>query len=178
MEVIKWVIDGLNGNAGAITGIATVVLVGITGYYAHVTRKILDENKQMRLDAQKPNVEIYLSAERDKILAHMGVMNVRLHVTNFGAGTAYDVRFIEGRTCRIHDKLTLEDIPFVSQGISLLPPGQTREHSLGDTFTAGISNLLENQLIIKISYKDSRQKEGTKNFSLNPREHIREDIRE
>ena len=164
--------------AAVVQVVVAITLVWITAYYARVTKQILDENKQMRLDAQKPNVEIYLSAERDRVLANLGVMRIRLHVTNFGAGTAYDVRFIEGRTCRIHDKLTLEDIPFVSQGISLLPPGQTREHSLGDTFTAGISNLLENQLIIKISYKDSRQKEGTKNFSLNPREHIREDIRE
>ena len=38
MEVISWLIDGLNGNAGAITGIATVVLVVITAYYARVTK--------------------------------------------------------------------------------------------------------------------------------------------
>ena len=174
MEVINCLIDGLNGNAGAITGIATVVLVGITGYYAHVTRKILDENKQMRLDAQKPNIEIYLYTERDRTLRVLGLTKVRLHVDNIGAGTAYDVQFIADRTFRIHDNLILEDIPFLSQGISLLPPGHTRVHNLGDTLTPGISNLVENQLNIRVSYKDSTQKECSKNFPLNLREHIGE----
>ena len=174
MEVINWLIDGLNGNAGAITGIATVVLVAITGYYARVTKKMLDENKQMRLDAQKPNIEIYLYTERDRTLQMLGVIKVRLHVDNIGAGTAYDVQFIVDPSFCIHDSLAVEDIPFLSQGISLLPPGHTRVHNLGNTLTPGISNLLEKQLNIRVSYKDSMQKECAKNFPLNLREHIRE----
>ena len=35
------------------TGLATVALAVITGYYAY-------ENRQMRLDAQKPQIVIYL----------------------------------------------------------------------------------------------------------------------
>ena len=56
MGVITW----LNSNSGAITAIATVVLVGITAFYAWVTKKMLEENRQMRLDAQKPEIAIYL----------------------------------------------------------------------------------------------------------------------
>ncbi|MDE0011503.1 MAG: hypothetical protein OXU36_10165 [Candidatus Poribacteria bacterium] len=40
MGIIEW----LNANAGAIIGIATVVLAGITGYYAYLTRRLLKAN--------------------------------------------------------------------------------------------------------------------------------------
>lgn len=40
MGIINW----LNANAGAIIGIATVVLAGITGYYAYLTRRLLKAN--------------------------------------------------------------------------------------------------------------------------------------
>lgn len=168
-------------HSETIIALAAVVQVGvaiilafITAYYAHVTKKILDENKQMRIDAQKPNIEIYLDTETDSMLRRLGATRVRLHVDNIGAGTAYDVRFTIDRPFRIHDRLTVEDIPFLSQGISLFPPGHTRVHNLGDTLTSGINHLREKQLNIKVKYKDSMQKECSKNFPLNFREHIRE----
>ena len=47
--------------------ILTFLLVCITGYYAfltsryvRLTRQALEENRQMRLDAQKPQIAIYL----------------------------------------------------------------------------------------------------------------------
>ena len=61
MEVITW----LNTNSGAITALATVVLVGITAFYAWVTH-------QMRLDAQKPAncVSTLQKPEKAKHLIH------------------------------------------------------------------------------------------------------------
>ena len=40
MGIIEW----LNTYNGVIIGIATVVLVGITGYYAYLTRRLLKAN--------------------------------------------------------------------------------------------------------------------------------------
>ena len=40
MEIINW----LNTNDGSIIGIATVVLVIVTGYYAYLTRRLLKTN--------------------------------------------------------------------------------------------------------------------------------------
>ena len=128
----------------------------------------------MRLDAQKPNIKIYLDTKRDRSLRPLKLIKVSLHVDNIGAGTAYDVQFIADRSFRIHDNLTLENILFVSQGISLFPPGHTRVHNLGDTLTPGMSNFLEKQLNITVGYKDSMQKEYSEDFPLNLREHIRE----
>ena len=52
--------DSLNSNSDAIIAIAaalqviiTGALVGITYYYAQVTKKILEENRQMRIDAHR-----------------------------------------------------------------------------------------------------------------------------
>ena len=52
--------DSLNNNSEAIISIAaamqmiiTGVLMGITYYYVQVTKKILEENRQMRLDARE-----------------------------------------------------------------------------------------------------------------------------
>ena len=63
MEFITW----LNSNSGAIIAFATVVLtvitwryVRLTKDYVRLTRQALEENRQMRLDAQKPQIAIYL----------------------------------------------------------------------------------------------------------------------
>ena len=40
MEVIHW----LNTNDGAIIGVATIFLMGITAYYAYLTRQLLKAN--------------------------------------------------------------------------------------------------------------------------------------
>ena len=57
----------LNWISSHIMEILTFLLVCITGYYAfltsryvRLTRQALDENRQMRLDAQKPQIAIYL----------------------------------------------------------------------------------------------------------------------
>ena len=68
-DIIMKVVDWLNTNSGAIIAIgtvavagATVVLVGVTIFYAWVTR-------QMRLDAQKPRIAIYLGCEKEQMAA-------------------------------------------------------------------------------------------------------------
>ena len=64
MEDTNWLTNTINSVAGAITAFATVVLVGVTIFYAWVTKKMLEESRQMRLNAQKPNIAIYLETSR------------------------------------------------------------------------------------------------------------------
>ena len=50
----------LNSNAGAVTGLATVALLLVTGWYAWTTRALLREAQHTRLIAGAPRVVAYL----------------------------------------------------------------------------------------------------------------------
>lgn len=74
-------------NSGAIIALATVTLASITGYYAWITKKILKQNQQIRIDAQKPEIAIYLHPA-----IHLSVSyptHAHFYVENIGAGPTY-----------------------------------------------------------------------------------------
>jgi hypothetical protein len=50
----------LNSNAGAVTALATVALLMVTGWYAWTTRALLREAERTRLTAGEPRVVAYL----------------------------------------------------------------------------------------------------------------------
>ena len=168
MEVIIWLIDGLNGNAGAITGIATVVLVGITGYYAWVTKKMLDENRQMRIDAQKPDIAIYLHLEKKIPITH-----IYLYVENIGMAPARDVKFNIDPSFSLPGDKSLQDanlLNLVNLGIGYFPPGRQRKCLLANEVMAGFSDLMQKQLKITTTYKDSASRKYKNSFCLDFRE--------
>ena len=154
MEVINW----LNSNSGAIIALATIVLVCITGYYAWVTKKILEENRQMRIDAQKPNIGIHLRAVNKS-----GNIFAQLYVENIGSGPARDVKFPEVPAFRLNAWASFPDIPFLRYGIGYLAPGKERTECLG---TKSQLNLDELKHTITVTYQDSRKKEYKKCFPL------------
>ena len=87
MADINWIIGG-------ITGIATVTLAIITWCYARhtkdyvsLTREILEENRQMHLDAQKPDIAIRLLSFTNK----HGDLFAQLCVENIGSGPYHPV---------------------------------------------------------------------------------------
>jgi hypothetical protein len=53
-------IQFLNSNAGAVTALATVALLIVTGWYAWTTRALLHEAEKTRLTAGEPRVVAYL----------------------------------------------------------------------------------------------------------------------
>ena len=55
-------IDFLNQNAGAVTALATVALLCVTGWYAFTTQALLREARQSRLLGNEPRVVGYLRA--------------------------------------------------------------------------------------------------------------------
>ena len=174
MEVITW----LNSNSGAITGIAamitafaTAVLVVITGFYAWVTRKMLEENRQMRLDAQKPEIAIYLRSEKTMTESKKGINSIFLYVENIRMAPAYDVEFNTDLSFSLPGFCTLRDVGFLEFGIRYLPPGQKRQYFLGNPRHGGFNALMEKHIEISVTYKDSVNEKYDNCFCLDFREH-------
>ena len=59
MNLISW----LNANSGAITAIATLILVGITGWYVYLTRQMLKV-------ANTPVIRMFLRARKDTTVSY------------------------------------------------------------------------------------------------------------
>lgn len=141
MEVIKWVIDGLNSNAGAIQAIATVALVIITWYYARLT-------KQMRIDMQKPAIAVY-PAEYNAPYGCVGLV-----FENTGAGPALGVEFDFDHGFKISRDNTLDSVGFL-HGADYIPAKYNRRHQLCVRSDDYFNTLIKEQLTIKVAYKDS-----------------------
>ena len=137
MEVIDW----LNANDGAIVGITTVVLVGITGYYAYLTRRLLKAN-------DTPEIAISLRP-------HEGYIHcVMLCIENIGTGTARDIQFRTDLSFKPDGEKSLKELGFLKNGIDYLGPGQKIEHflvSVADRF----DELKKMPLQISVTYTDS-----------------------
>ena len=160
MEVITW----LNTNSGAIIALATIVLVGITGYYALVTR-------QMRFDAQKPEIAIYPRLEnRDIISNKLSLFHLYLRVENIGVGPARDVKFSIDPSFNPPGDKSLQEVNFLKLGIGYLPPGHQKECLIADQTMEGFSKLMQKQLQIATTYKDSANRKHEASFRLDFRE--------
>ena len=117
METIIGVITAI---VGLITGGATVVLAVITWRYVRLTRDILEENRLMRLDAQKPEIAIYLRSHP----AHIVLLYLR--VENIGTGAAHDLQFTTDLSFSADGKTSLENVRFLRDGINYLQSGGKR----------------------------------------------------
>jgi hypothetical protein len=77
--------DFLNTNSGAVTGLATLALLLVTGWYAWTTRALLREAEQSRLMAGEPRVVAYLRAHE----VHSNI--VQLCIANLSGAAAVGV---------------------------------------------------------------------------------------
>ena len=107
------------------------------------------------------------------------VASVRLYVENIGAGPAYDLKFTTdlsfslGEAFSLGKNRSLEIVPFLRHGIGYLTPGQTRMYDLSNETMLGFEELMQKQLEIVVTYKDSMGKKYESCFCLNFREHAR-----
>ena len=161
MEVIKW-LDSHSGAitaiVGMITGTAAVVLAVITRRYVHLTREILEENRLMRLDAQKPEIAIYLR------LYEADLHDTILSVENIGTGAAHDLQLKTDLSFRVDHFSLLENIGFIKHGIKYLPPGKIYECSM-DIYNR-FEELKQTPLKIAVTYQDSVNQEHNRCFCL------------
>lgn len=170
MESLDW-LDGM------ITAIATIALVGVTIYYASVTKKILKESEQMRLDAQKPRIAIYLGFEKEQRAEgrHAAKLpTMYLYVENIGMGPAYDVDFDTDLDFVIPDNRSLREIEFIANDILYLPPRQKRKFVIGYRNSKGktMDDLMQGEpLEIKVVYNGIWHKECKECFCLNFQEY-------
>ena len=137
MEIIGW----LNANDGAIIGIVTIVLVIITSYYAHLTRKQLRTGN---------TPEIAISLRPHQAYIHC----VMLCIENIGTGAARDIRFQTELSFKPDGERALGDVGFLKNGIDYLGPGEKIEHFLVSVI-GKLDKLKETPLEIGVTYTDS-----------------------
>ncbi len=159
--------EWLNDNSGALTVISTFVLVIITGWYAHLTRKLVDT-------ASKPEIIVYLL--REKVIS--GLVSEReldqsifettvatLCVENVGTGVARTIRFGGSLAFAPYGGIPLEQIGFLKRGITLLAPGQKIEHNQVSRLTGSV-DLSQTPIDIDVTYEDLQGKEYSRTFTL------------
>ena len=161
--------DWLNGM---ITAIATAALVCVTIYYAIVTQKILKESEQMRLDALKPRIGIYLGIEKEQRVEGRRppkIPTMYMYVENIGLGPAYDLHFCTDLDFNIPASNSLGDIQFIANGILYLAPRQQRKLVIGhrNVQREEMDRLFQEELEIKVTYNGIRRKGCKECFCIN-----------
>ena len=148
MEIIDW----LNANDGAIIGIATIVLVGITGYYAYLTLQLLKVN-------DTPEIAISLRPHA------ISVNLVMLCIENVGTGAAHDVKFTTDPPSLPSLDIPFEKIGFLKSGIRYFEPGRKIEQFLVNV-RGKFDELKQTQLKVTVTYKDSTNHKREQIFRL------------
>jgi hypothetical protein len=148
MGIIEW----LNANSGAIIGITTVVLVGITGYYAYLTWRLLKANNTPEIAISLRCHEAYVSL-------------VMLCVENIGTGAARNLQFVTKPASIPCLDIPFEQIGFLKRGIAYFEPGRKIEQFLVNVMDK-YDELKQTPLEITVKYKDAVNHEHERTFHL------------
>jgi hypothetical protein len=148
VEIIDW----LNANDGTVIGIATVVLVVITGYYAYLTRRLLKAN-------DTPEIAISLRSHE------ISVNLVMLCIENVGTGAAHNVKFTTNPSSIPSLDIPFENIGFLKSGINYFEPGRKIEQFLVSVVNK-FDELKQTQLKVTVTYKDSANYKHEQIFHL------------
>ena len=133
--------DLLNSNSGAITAIATAVLVIITTVYVYFTYRILRATNQ-------PEITVYLRPHE------IDVNVVVLWIENAGSGVARELRFTGDLFLGFESITSIKDIGFLKHGIDVLGPGQKIDHCLG-VITKNLDALKQAPFELTVTYSRS-----------------------
>ncbi len=114
----------LNANAGAVTGIATIALLLVTGWYAWTTRALLFEAKQSRLLSNEPRVVAYLRVHE----THSNT--VQLCIANLSGAAATGVSVLVNRITAWPEQFDLQDSN-VLRDLSFMRPHEVLKFDLG-----------------------------------------------
>ncbi|MDE0397024.1 MAG: hypothetical protein OXL96_04375 [Candidatus Poribacteria bacterium] len=150
MGIIQW----LNTYNGVIMGIATVVLVGITGIYVYLTWRLLKTN-------DTPEIAISLRCHE----AHVNA--VMLCIENIGTGAARNLQFATNPSSVFGLDIPLEKIGVLGNGIAFFEPGRKIEQLLVIVLGKGkLNELRQTPLEITVAYKDSVNHKHKRAFRL------------
>ena len=148
MSWLESIIGFLNSNSGAITAIATVILVGITGWYVQLTKDMLKVSNT-------PVVILFLQDDG---------ADIHLSVQNIGTGYASDIEFtgdLSFKPTFPGDRPLKETEPFKS-GINYL--GSEYKISVYMCRPHELKELPTHSFEIIVTYKDSTDAPHRKKF--------------
>ncbi len=148
MGIITW----LNANSGAVIGIATVVLVGITGIYVYLTWRLLKAGNTPEITISLRCHEAYVSL-------------VMLCVENIGTGAARNLQFVIKPPSIPCLDIPFEKIGFLKGGIAYFEPGRKIEQFLVNVIDK-YDELKQTPLEITVKYKDTVNREHERTFHL------------
>ena len=148
MGIIEW----LNANSGAIIGIATVVLVGVIGYYVYLTWRLLKANNT-------PEIAISLRPHE----AHINL--VMLCIENIGTGAARNLRFVTNPSSIPYLDIPFEKIGFLKSGIAYFEPGRKIEQFIASV-TNKFDDLKQMPFEVSLTYRDSINQKHKRAFQL------------
>ncbi len=146
------IIDWLNTNDGVVIGIATVVLVGITGYYAYLTWRMLKANNA-------PEIVVSLRLHE----AHVNL--VMLCIENSGTGAARDLQFTINPPSIPNLDIPFEKIGFLQNGIAYFEQGRKIEQFIVSV-TNKLDDLKQTPFEVAITYRDSVNHKHDRAFHL------------
>lgn len=151
MGIITW----LNANDGVVIGIATVVLVGITGYYAYLTWRMLKANNT-------PEIAVSLRPHEAHVNALM------LCIENIGTGAAQNLQFETNLSAIPNLDMPFEKIGFLKNGITFFEPGRKIEQLLVIVIGKDkLNELRQIPLKITVNYTDATNRKQARAFCLN-----------
>ena len=153
MSWLASIITFLNDNNGAITALATVILVIITWRYVQLT-------KQMLKAANTPIVRLFLHGSRHSFT---------LCVQNIGTGFARDIKFtgdLSFKTLNFIGErgVPLEELHPLNNGIEYLGPGHKIETFLFDRLD--LERVRDPNFDITVTYKDLANIKAEKTFTF------------
>lgn len=117
-------IDWLNQNSGAVTGLATVATLMVTAFYAGITALLLREARHSRLLAGEPRVVAYLRIHE----VHTNI--VQLHVANLSGAAAIGVSASIDKITEWPDPFDLQDSKIL-RDLSFMRPHEVLTFDLG-----------------------------------------------
>jgi len=135
-------IDLINSNSALINLLFTLTLISITGYYAYITKRILETSEKYSKLGLNPVIGIKINkiSISEVFAEKRRALNISCEIANAGNAPAIEILLdseIKLRYSKIEEESTIP-MRFEPQMVSFLQPGQTEKiaHGLdyGNTF--------------------------------------------
>ena len=141
MEILSAVLKCLNDHNGLIIAVATIVLVGVTWRYVHLTGKLVKA-------ANTPEIALYLKHGKSvyKDIKHRQIYEIILCVENMGTGAARNIKFKFDPNYKYGDYNPLEGIKLLNKGIRYM----ASNHIINESFTIDLRNFSEDGFLRQV----------------------------
>ena len=163
------IINLFNTNNGAISAIATIILVIITAWYAFITQKMLKSSEKSLKEQTRPFIVAFIDTE-DHFL--------KLSIKNFGLRPAKNVKIKFIPTLDELDKILDRGIdpfnhrPLLNQ--NYMPPGFEIKTTLKHTPEFVTNKTYNKNFLVEINYSDINENNYKEEYNLDLEQYIHE----